>query len=321
MYGNLPILLLAAFLGLSGLGFTGLQVMRFQTQQEKLRQRFESATAPHRAARRADMPKIVRLRAIDRPNSLKDRFASLFGFNFNQADQYPVKWYLILGLMLLAARLLVGLLVALGGDILWVALLPAWIMGSRTVFNMIILRRRARLYGQFPDCLAMIVRSVRAGVPLTEAIRIVAKEIAEPSASEFGLVAGDLSIGTSIADALKTMADRNDITEFRFFATALTLQNQTGGRLGETLDNLASIVRKRMALKSRGKALASEARTTALILGCLPVLAMGALYLLNPSYIDILFFDHSGRLILFAAFGSLGFGAFVMRTIIEKSLA
>jgi tight adherence protein B len=184
-----------------------------------------------------------------------------------------------------------------------------------------VLRRRSALYVQFPDCLSMIVRSVRAGVPLSEAVRIVAKESADPSATEFGRVAGDLAIGPSISDALRALADRAEIAEFRFFATALTLQSQTGGRLGETLDNLAGIVRRRMQLKSRGKALASEARTTAYILGGLPVLAMGGLYLLNPDYVNVLFFDKTGRLILFSAFGSLSVGAFIMRTIIVKSLA
>jgi tight adherence protein B len=224
-------------------------------------------------------------------------------------------------MMLLVARLISGVLVAIISDLLWFSLPVLWVFGCRAVFNMGMLRRRARLYAQFPDCLAMIVRSVRAGVPLTEAIRIVAKESAEPSATEFGRVAGDLQIGVPIADALKSLSGRNQIAEFRFFATALTLQSQTGGRLGETLDNLAGIVRKRMALKSRGHALAAEAKMTAMILGGLPVLACGALYLLNPDYVDVLFFDPTGRLILMAALCSLGTGAFIMKTIISKSLA
>jgi tight adherence protein B len=99
------------------------------------------------------------------------------------------------------------------------------------------------------------------------------------------------------------------------------LQSQTGGRLGETLDNLGGIVRKRMALKARGRALASEARTTALILGCLPLLAAVALYLLNPSYVSILFTDPSGQMILACAAVMLSIGAFIMRAIIEKALA
>jgi len=193
--------------------------------------------------------------------------------------------------MLLIAYVIASLAVAMLGPLAWVAFPCLGVLLNRAAFNFLLLRRRKALYGQFPDCLSMIVRSVRAGVPLSEAIRIVARESQMPSSEEFGRVSGDISVGVPIAEALTSLADRNEITEFRFFATALTLQSQTGGRLGETLENLGSLVRKRMALKARGYALASEARTTAMILGGLPVLSAGALYLLNPAYVNVLFQD------------------------------
>ena len=318
---NLPLLLLFAFLGLSGLGFTAFLVVTGQSRQERLRLRFQAATEPHLRIRRIETPRVIRTKEAEKANSPIDRAARLFGLEADRGEQYPVKWYVVLMIVLIVARIISGLIASLIGPLGWVSLPAIWILASRTVFNMMVLRRRQKLYTQFPDCLSMIVRSVRAGVPLTEAIRIVAKESPEPSRGEFSRVAGDLAIGTAISDALKSMAERNDVTEFRFFATALTLQSQTGGRLGETLDNLGGIVRKRMALKSRGKALAAEARTTALILGCLPVLAAGALYALNPTYVSILFTDPAGQMILACAGTMLGIGAFIMRTIIEKALA
>jgi tight adherence protein B len=318
---NLALLMMFAFLGLSGLGITAFLVVTGQSRQDRLRQRFQTATEPHLRMRRIEAPRVIRSKVPERANSPLDQVAQLFGFQVNRLEQYPVKWYFVVLVVLVAARLIAGVIVSLTGTIGWVALPAIWIMGCRTIFNMMALRRRQKLYHQFPDCLSMIVRSVRAGVPLTEAIRIVAKESPVPSSDEFGRVAGDLAIGVPIADALKSLADRNDITEFRFFATALTLQSQTGGRLGETLDNLGSIVRKRMALKSRGRALASEARTTALILGCLPLLAALALYFMNPEYVMILFTDPTGQLVLACALTMLSIGAFIMRTIIEKALA
>jgi len=318
---NLSLLLLFGFLGLTGLGFTAMLVVNGQSRQDRLRQRFQAATEPHMRIRRIEAPRVIRAKEAERENSPIDRAAQIFGFLPDRADQYPVKWYVVLLLVFVAARIIAGLAAGIVGSPGWMLLPAVWILGSRTVFNMMAQRRRQRLYIQFPDCLSMIVRSVRAGVPLTEAIRIVAKESPAPSSEEFGRVAGDLSIGTPISDALKGMAERNEITEFRFFATALTLQSQTGGRLGETLDNLGGIVRKRMALKARGRALASEARTTALILGCLPLLAAFALYFLNPSYVNILFTDPTGRMILACAATMLGIGAFIMRAIIEKALA
>jgi tight adherence protein B len=315
------LMLLFAFLGLSGLGFTAFLVVTGQSRQDRLKQRFQTATEPHMRMRRIEAPRVIRSKEPERTNSPLDRAARIFGFAADRPEQYPVKWWMVLLVVAVVARLISSLVIGLIGQAGWVTLPAIWILGSRTVFNMMVNRRRQKLYTQFPDCLSMIVRSVRAGVPLTEAIRIVAKESPLPSSDEFNRVAGDLAIGTPISDALKSMADRNDITEFRFFATALTLQSQTGGRLGETLDNLGGIVRKRMALKSRGRALASEARTTALILGCLPVLAAGALYLLNPGYVGILFTDKSGQMILAVAVTMLGIGAFIMRAIIEKALA
>ncbi len=318
---SITLLLLFAFLGLSGLGFTAFLVVTGQSRQERLRIRFQTATEPHVRIRRLETPRLIRQREPERANSATDRAARIFGFEADRPDQYPVQWWAVLLAVLVLARVVVGVAVGIVGNIGWFALPVFWVMVSRTLFGMMANRRRQKLYNQFPDCLSMIVRSVRAGVPLTEAIRIVSKESPQPSADEFSRVAGDLAIGVSIADSLKAMADRNQITEFRFFATALTLQSQTGGRIGETLDNLGGIVRKRMALKARGRALASEARTTALILGCLPLLAAVALYLLNPSYVNILFVDPSGQKILAVAGVMLGIGAFIMRAIIEKALA
>ncbi len=318
---HLQIMLLAGFLGLSGLGLSALLVMQGQTRQQRIKQRFDTATTPHLRFRRSEPARVMRSQPSRSSTSPLARLAALFGFDLERPDQYPTKWYIVIVITLLVARLAAGLLVGLVSEMMWFTMPVIWVMLSRQLFKMMLQRRRASLYGQFPDCLTMIVRSVRAGVPLSEAIRIVAREIPEPSATEFGRLAGDLAIGTSMSDALRALAERNDITEFRFFATALTLQSQTGGRLGETLDNLANIVRKRMALKSRARALASEARTTAMILGCLPMLAAGALYFTNPAYMTLLFTDPSGRMVLAAAVGSLSTGAFIMRTIIEKSLS
>jgi len=116
------------------------------------------------------------------------------------------------------------------------------------------------------------------------------------------------------------MAEHNKVPEYRFFATALSLQSQTGGGISETLENLADVIRKRVAARARGKALASEARASAGALAILPVLAMAALWLMNPGYINVLFVNPTGHEILAAGALLLGFGIFAMRTIIQRSL-
>ena len=116
------------------------------------------------------------------------------------------------------------------------------------------------------------------------------------------------------------MAARNRLPEYRFFATALALQSQTGGGLTETLENLAEVIRKRLALQSRGYALASEARTSAGVLTALPIFSCLALAVLNPDYIGSLFEPGSGQTLFGVTVVWLGTGMFVMRLMIRKSL-
>jgi tight adherence protein B len=111
------------------------------------------------------------------------------------------------------------------------------------------------------------------------------------------------------------------VAEYRFFATALSLQNQTGGGLSETLENLAEVIRKRVALKQRGYALAAEARTSAGILAILPFFTAGALAVMNPGYLGLLFNDPGGQRILAVASGLMLLGILSMRSLIRRSLS
>jgi tight adherence protein B len=156
---------------------------------------------------------------------------------------------------------------------------------------------------------------------LSEAIRAVARESPQPTGQEFEILAGEISIGTPMNEALRAMAARNDLVEYRFFATTLALQSQTGGGLSETLENLADVIRKRVAMKARGNALAAEARTSASVLAVLPILTGLALWVLNPSYFSLLLTDETGHRILYAAGTSLMTGIWIMRTMIRRSLA
>jgi tight adherence protein B len=202
----------------------------------------------------------------------------------------------------------------------WLAFPIAWVGLSRTFFGFFDRRFRERLLTQFPDALAMIVRSVRVGIPVQEAIRTVARELPDPTGPEFSRLVSEVSVGVNMDDAMNQMARRAGLPEYRFFATALSLQNQTGGALSETLDNLADVIRKRSALKAKGMAMASEAKATAGILAALPVVISLILWALNPSYIALLFNDPTGHNLLGAAVLSLITGLFVIRTIIKRSL-
>jgi tight adherence protein B len=162
---------------------------------------------------------------------------------------------------------------------------------------------------------------VRVGIPLAEGIRTVSREAEVPTRPEFARLCDRVAIGVTLEDALREMATRNNLAEYRFFATALALQSQTGGGLTEALEGLADVMRRRLALKARGAALAGEAKTSIYILAALPFFSGGALAVLNPSYIGRLFTEHACQKVLIAAIVLLATGLLVMRTMIRKSLS
>jgi tight adherence protein B len=172
-----------------------------------------------------------------------------------------------------------------------------------------------------PDGLSMIVRTVRAGIPVSEAFQVVARESPALTAKEFTTLAGEISVGRTMDDALWKMAMRTGLREYRFLAVALSLQAQTGGNLTETLEKLADVIRKRMALRQRGKALTSEGRATAVVLTTLPFLLSGVLFLITPAYVSLLFVDPLGKKFLLAAIICLGAGLFAVRHLIRRSLS
>jgi tight adherence protein B len=254
------------------------------------------------------------------PEAMLRRVAALFGFARERLDQYPASpTVIVLGLTapaLLAAFYAQKLLGPLG----WAAAPVAWLVLSRGVFGHLHRRRAEALYLQLPDALAMVVRAVRAGVPVVEALRGVSRESMEPTAGEFRRMTDQVGIGIPLEQALRALADRSGLPEYAFFAVALTLQNTAGGNLTETLENLADVIRKRVAMRQRGHALASQARASAYILSGVPVVAGLALAVINPRYILLLFDDPRGNMLLGGAIGMLLTGITVMKGIIRKSL-
>ncbi|HEY4040858.1 MAG TPA: type II secretion system F family protein, partial [Rhodopila sp.] len=247
--------------------------------------------------------------------------ASAFGFDPALEDHYPVRWWIALTATLIIAIVGAKLGSELGGNLVWLGLPVGWIVLSRTFFSWCESRRRDKLFTQFPDALAMIVRAVRVGIPVSDSIRAVGQELEAPTGPEFTRLSRELSIGMVLPEALKAMAERNGLQEYRFFATALSLQNQTGGGLSETLENLADVIRKRVATRQKGHALAAEAKMSSLVLAGLPPFAGVGLWIMNSKYIVLLFVDPMGQKILGAAVLLLTAGIVAMNVLIRKSLS
>jgi tight adherence protein B len=182
-------------------------------------------------------------------------------------------------------------------------------------------RFQKALLEQIPEVMALICRAVSSGIPLTEALRSVAREADSPSREEFAGVASEVAIGQPLEGALWKLHERAGLPEYAFFAVTIGLQAQTGGSLVETLQNLQDLVRKRVALSKRGKALAAEARMSATILSALPFVAAAALAFLRPGFLDFFFYSPTGNRLLLIGFGLLGTGMLVMRQLIRRSLA
>lgn len=316
---TLPQLLACGGILLLFLGASSWLILREDKAAQQLLTRLNTVAGTY--ARISSAQQLARQKA-DRPGLTKvwSAFAGLFGYNSAKTNQYPAKVLVVLGFAFIVAVVVSHLLSTLFGSVARLAIPLLWVFVSRKVFSSFELKRTGLLYAQFPDALAMIVRSVRVGIPVSEAVRNVSREALEPTATEFGIFGDQLNIGTPLEEALRDCAARNLLPEYRFFATALSLQAQTGGGLTETLENLSEVIRKRVAVRNRAYAMASEARTTTYILTALPVVTGLALALINPDYIGLLFTNSTGNFILGLAISMLSAGMYAMRTIISKSL-
>jgi tight adherence protein B len=161
------------------------------------------------------------------------------------------------------------------------------------------------------------VRGLRSGLPITETLGVVASELPGPVGEEFKLVTDRIKVGKTMEEALQDTADRLDMAEFSFFCITLAIQRETGGNLAETLANLADVLRKRAQMKLKIKAMSSESKASAYIVGALPFIVFGLIYWINPVYMGKFFIDE--RLIV-AGLGGLcwlGLGAFIMAKMVS----
>lgn len=313
------ILLALSSLSLVGFAFSGLLVSQAYARRQKRTKRIEDLVTPYRRTQGIDLQAFRA--AVSDNQSLVEMAASVFGFSPARLDQYPLKWWLVLSVAFVVARIAAGFVSNIVGSFGLVSMPLIWVSLCRFFFGWFTTRRQTLLVQQFPDALAMVVRSVRVGIPVLGAITSVGREAQVPTSLEFTRLANQLAVGVPLDQAVKEMGARSGLAEYRFFATAIGLQAQTGGGLTETLENLADLIRKRLALRERGHALSSEARTSSLILGALPVVMGLGLWLINPSYMAVLFTTSMGKTILGIAAVSLACGALTMRQIIKKSLS
>jgi tight adherence protein B len=203
------------------------------------------------------------------------------------------------------------ILLATFGGLFVGAGLPHFVIGK------MINRRIAKFNSNFPDAIELMVRGLRSGLPITETLGIVGAEIPGPVGIEFRSVADKMKIGRTMEAALQETADRLGTAEFQFFVITLAIQRETGGNLAETLSNLADVLRKRAQMKLKIRAMSSESKASAYIVGSLPFVVFSLVWMINPDYMGGFFTDQ--RLIV-AGLGGLvwmSIGAFIMAKMVN----
>lgn len=193
------------------------------------------------------------------------------------------------------------------------------------VVGKLIAKRLAKFNHNFPDALDLLVRGLRSGLPVSETMTVVSREIPGPVGEEFKLICERVKIGKSMDQALQDTAKRLGTAEFQFFCITLAIQRETGGNLAETLANLGGVLRQRAQMKLKIRAMSSESKASAYIIGVLPFLVFGLICWINFEYMKPFFTpDPAGlfglglmQMIALGAMGWISIGAFIMRQMIN----
>ncbi|KAA0699150.1 pilus assembly protein [Neorhizobium sp. P12A] len=189
--------------------------------------------------------------------------------------------------------------------------LPRWVVGF------LIKRRQNKFLEEFPNALDVITRSLRSGLPLNDAVRLVASEAQEPVKTEFRRVIEAQQVGLSMSEACARMTSHLPLQEVNFFAIVIAIQSQAGGNLSEALGNLSKVLRERKKMKAKVSALSMEAKASAVIIGALPFIVATLVYLTSPAYMMILFTDPRGHLIMAGSAVWMSIGIYVMKNMVS----
>ena len=231
--------------------------------------------------------------------------------------QTPVKvfWVMsaVVGVGLAVAPLMFGLpwFVAMGLGFVGFLGLPRWFLGY-------LCKRRQNVFlNDFADAIDVMVRALKAGLPVSESMKIISTELGAPVGPEFLEVVEGQRIGISIDQGIERMYERMPLSEVNFLAIVMTIQSKTGGNLSEALGNLSRVLRDRKKMKLKIRSVSQEAKSSAAIIGSLPFVIMGALTVLNPNYMNPLFETSLGNILLVGSATWMTIGVLVMRKMIS----
>ncbi len=205
----------------------------------------------------------------------------------------------------------IGLLLALGMGFAAGGGLPFWML------SFLKKRRENKFLNTFPDSVDVIVRGIKAGLPLMDSLKMIATEAPEPARSEFKAIVETQTIGMPIGEACAKLYERMPLPEANFFGIVISIQQKAGGNLSEALGNLSRVLRDRKKMKAKIQAMSMEAKASAMIIGSLPIAVGFLVWLTSPDYIELLWTDNMGRMMMAASAMWMSMGVFVMKKMIN----
>ncbi|WP_242182344.1 type II secretion system F family protein [Sphingomonas sp. CARO-RG-8B-R24-01] len=262
------------------------------------------------ATARSNRMDVAAARFLPNPAQLKKRLA-MTGKTWTVGQYGMATLGIVVFVTVLLAFLRLPLLLALLLGVVIGAGVPHMVVGFT------IKRRIGKFTAKFPDAIELLVRGLRSGLPITETISVVANEVDGPVGVEFKAITDKMKIGRTMDAALQDTADRLGTPEFQFFCITIAIQRETGGNLAETLANLATVLRMRSQMKLKIKAMSSESKASAYIVGSLPFIVFTMIWMINPPYMANFFVDQ--RLMVTGGVGMLwmGIGAFIMSRMVS----
>jgi tight adherence protein B len=189
--------------------------------------------------------------------------------------------------------------------------LPRWILSYLKK------RRETRFLDRFPDAIDVIVRGIKSGLPLGDSLRVLAAEAPEPILTEFRHIIETQAVGVPLGDACGKLFERMPLPESNFFAIVIAIQQKSGGNLSEALGNLSKVLRDRKKMKGKIKAMSTEAKASAIIIGSLPIAVMSIVYITSPDYITLLWTERLGQMMLAGSAVWMTIGVMVMKKMIN----
>ncbi len=216
-----------------------------------------------------------------------------------------------LAAFLLATIAGLGLVAGLGFAFAASCGIPFWLL------SFLKKRRESKFLYNFPDAVDVIVRGIKAGLPLLDSLKLIANEFEEPIRSEFRGIIETQTVGIPLGEACLKLYERMPVAEANFFGIVVSIQQRAGGNLSETLGNLSRVLRDRKKMKAKIQAMSMEAKASASIIGALPLIVMTLVYITSPHYIELLWTQPFGRVMLACSGTWMAIGVFVMKKMIN----